>query len=57
VNGDERRGHRPQPSVPDTDAMTLVSRALDIARRRLRYRIAAAVIVAAALMAVVVVFR
>ena len=35
--------------APDADAMTRLSRALEIARRRLRYRIGAAVIVAATL--------
>lgn len=42
---------------PDSDAMTLVSRALDVARRRLRYRIAAALAIAAVLAVVLMLVR
>ena len=44
--------------MPDADAMTLLlSRALDMARRRLRYRIGAVLIVAATVVAALVLVR
>ena len=52
-----RRGHPHGELVPDADAMTLLSRALDMARRRLRYRIGAVVIVAATVVAALVLVR
>jgi hypothetical protein len=42
---------------PDADALTLVNRAVDMARRRLRYRIAAALTVAAMVAVALVLFR
>ena len=52
-----RRGHPQGELVPDADAMTSLSRALDMARRRLRYRIGAVVIVAATVVAALVLVR
>jgi hypothetical protein len=52
-----RRGHPRGELVPDADAMTLLSRALDMARRRLRYRIGAALIVAVTVAAALVLVR
>jgi hypothetical protein len=49
VSEHNRPGRRHLELAPDADAMTRLSRALEIARRRLRYRIGAAVIVAATL--------
>lgn len=42
---------------PDADAMTLLSRALGMARRRLRYRVGAALIVAAMVAAALLLVR
>jgi hypothetical protein len=57
MSGSNGRDHRPGELGADTDAVMLVSHALDIARRRLRYRIAAALIVAAILAAALVLMR
>ena len=57
MSGPDGRDRRPGELGADTDAMTLVSRAVDVARRRLRYRIAAALIVAAILAAALVLMR
>jgi hypothetical protein len=57
VSGPRRRGHRRGELTPDADAMTLLNRALDMARRRLRYRIGAALIVAAMVVAALVLSR
>jgi hypothetical protein len=52
------RGHNPRGELaPDADAMTLLRRALDMARRRLRYRIAAALVVAVTVAAALVLVR
>ena len=52
-----RRDHPHGELEPDADAMTLLSRALDMARRRLRYRIGAVLIVAATVVAALVLVR
>jgi hypothetical protein len=57
VSERNRRGHPRGELVPDADAMTLLSRALDMARRRLRYRIGAALIVAVTVAAALVLVR
>jgi len=57
VSGDDRRTHCPSELSSDPDAMVRLSRALEMARRRLRYRIATAVIVAATVVAVLVLIR
>jgi hypothetical protein len=57
MSGSNGRDHRPGELGADTDAVMLVSHALDMARRRLRYRIAAALIVAAILAAALVLMR
>ena len=46
MSGDNRP-RRYVELAPDADALTRLSRALEVARRRLRYRIGAALIVAA----------
>jgi hypothetical protein len=53
VTPDTRRGDL----GPDTDAVTLLSRAVEMARRRLRYRIGAALIVAATLVVTLLLLR
>lgn len=50
----DRRDHWRAELAPDPDAMIRLSRALDMARRRLRYRIGAAVMVAVALVVALV---
>lgn len=57
MSGGDRHGRRRVELGSDGDAMTLLSRALDIARRRLLYRIGAALMVAATLVAAVVLVR
>jgi hypothetical protein len=57
VSGDDRRSHWPSERSSDPDAVARFSRALEMARRRLRYRIATAVIVAATVVAVLVLIR
>jgi hypothetical protein len=57
VSEQDRRNHRHGELGADADALTLLSRALDMARRRLRYRIGATLIVAATLAAVLVLLR
>ena len=47
MSGHNRPGHRYVELAPDADAITRLTRALEVARRRLRYRIGAALIVAA----------
>ncbi|HXD67976.1 MAG TPA: hypothetical protein VNV17_25335 [Solirubrobacteraceae bacterium] len=47
MSGHNRPDRRYVELAPDADAMTRLSRALEVARRRLRYRIGAALIVAA----------
>ena len=57
MSGEDRHGRRRVELGSDGDAMTLLSRALDIARRRLLYRIGAGLMVAATLVAAVVLVR
>ena len=57
MRGLNRQGHRGEELGPDADAMTLLSRALEMARRRLRYRIGAALIVAATLVTTLLLVR
>ena len=57
MSGPTRRDHGRGELEPDADAMTLLSRALEMARRRTRYRIGAALIVAATLLATLLLVR
>jgi hypothetical protein len=57
VSEHDRRNDRNGELGADPDALTLLSRALDMARRRLRYRIGATVIVTATLAAALVLLR
>ncbi|HEY1568335.1 MAG TPA: hypothetical protein VGF68_15010 [Solirubrobacteraceae bacterium] len=57
MSRDDRRGRRRMPLGPDADAMTVLNRALDMARRRLRYRIGAALIIGATVVAALVLAR
>ena len=57
MSGPRERGHGRGELGPDADAMALLSRALDMARRRLRYRIGAALLVAATVVAALVLVR
>ena len=52
-----RRNQRRLDPATDADVLTLLSRAVNVARRRLRYRIGAALVVAATLAAAVVLVR
>jgi hypothetical protein len=54
VSGHRRGGHGHREPGSEADAMTLLSRAVDMARRRLRYRIGAVLLVVAMLMAALV---
>jgi hypothetical protein len=49
--------HRRGELEPDADAVTLLSRALRMARRRMHYRVGAALIVAATLVVTLLLFR
>ena len=55
VNGQDRRGDG--HGALETDADAMLSRALEMARRRMRYRLGAALIVAAVLVATLLLVR
>ena len=57
MSGDNGRDEWHGELGPDADAMKVLSRALDMARRRLRYRIGAALLVAVGVAAALVLVR
>jgi len=57
VSGDNGRDEWHGELKPDADAIRVLTRALDMARRRLRYRIGAALLVAVGVAAALVLVR
>jgi hypothetical protein len=57
VSGPNHRDQWHEKLAPDAEALALLSRALEMARRRLRYRIGAALLVAATLVGALVLVR